>query len=113
MNLTPDPRPPTPDPAQTLPRSHPGGAHEARTLRPAPFEYVRPHTLDEALRLLAEHGDAAKLIAGGQSLVPMMNFRMARPALLIDINGLTSLDCHHRDGDRWSGRTASTASRRT
>ena len=68
-------------------------------MKPAPFEYVRPHTLDEALRLLAEHGDAAKLIAGGQSLVPMMNFRMARPALLIDINGLTSLDYHHRDGD--------------
>lgn len=68
-------------------------------MKPARFDYVRPGTMDEALRLLAEHGDDAKLIAGGQSLVPMMNLRLARPALLIDINGLKSLDYHHRDGD--------------
>lgn len=68
-------------------------------MKPAPFDYVRPDTLDEALRLLVEQGDDAKLIAGGQSLVPMMNFRMAQPALLIDINGLKSLDYHRRDGD--------------
>ena len=78
MNLTPDARP-RPDPAQTLPGSHPEEAHEARTLRPAPFQYVRPHTLDEALRLLAEHGDAAKLIAGGSELANFVIERMEIP----------------------------------
>ncbi|MGH8632120.1 MAG: FAD binding domain-containing protein [Burkholderiales bacterium] len=68
-------------------------------MKPAPFDYVRPATLDEALRLLAQHRDNAKVIAGGQSLVPMMNMRFARPELLIDINALKPLDYHHRDGD--------------
>jgi len=68
-------------------------------MKPAPFEYVRPGTLEEALRLLAEQSGEAKLIAGGQSLVPMMNFRLARPELLIDINSLAALDYHRRDGD--------------
>lgn len=68
-------------------------------MKPAPFDYARPDTLDEALSLLAKHGENAKLIAGGQSLVPMMNLRLARPALLIDINGLKSLDYHRRVGD--------------
>ena len=55
---------------------------------PAPFEYVRADSYDEAIHLLAEHGDEARLIAGGQSLVPMMHLRLARPALLVDINGV-------------------------
>jgi carbon-monoxide dehydrogenase medium subunit len=60
-------------------------------MKPAAFRYHRPATLDEALALLAEHGDAAKLIAGGQSLVPMMNLRLAQPAELIDLGDLREL----------------------
>ncbi|MHB8614142.1 MAG: FAD binding domain-containing protein [Candidatus Dormibacteraceae bacterium] len=60
-------------------------------MKPAQFEYDDPQTLDEALDLLARHGDDCKVLAGGQSLVPLMNFRLARPARLIDINGVASL----------------------
>ena len=60
-------------------------------MKPAPFEYEAPITVDEALDLLAEYGDECKLLAGGQSLVPLMNFRLARPARLIDLNGIDSL----------------------
>lgn len=60
-------------------------------MKPAAFEYDDPRTVDEALDLLAEHGDECKVIAGGQSLVPLMNFRLARPRRLIDINGIDSL----------------------
>jgi CO/xanthine dehydrogenase FAD-binding subunit len=61
-------------------------------VKPPIFEYDDPQTLDEALSLLAEHGDAAKVLAGGQSLVPLLNFRLARPDRLIDINGVSELD---------------------
>jgi carbon-monoxide dehydrogenase medium subunit len=61
-------------------------------MKPAPFEYHRPESVDEALTLLAEHGYDAKLLAGGQSLVPAMNFRMATPAVLIDLNRIPGLD---------------------
>ena len=60
-------------------------------MKPAQFHYHAPATLDDALQLLALHGDEAKLLAGGQSLVPAMNVRLARPAHLIDINALTEL----------------------
>ena len=60
-------------------------------MKPASFEYVRPGSLDEALDVLHERGDDAKVLAGGQSLVPMMNFRLARPAVLVDLNGLGDL----------------------
>ena len=60
-------------------------------MKPAGFSYHRPRTLGEALDLLAVHGDTAKLIAGGQSLVPVMNMRLAAPAELIDLNGLSGL----------------------
>jgi len=60
-------------------------------MKPAPFEYHRPHTLDEALSLLAEHGLDAKPLAGGQSLIPAMNFRLATPSVLVDLNGLAEL----------------------
>ena len=60
-------------------------------MKAAPFEYARPATLEEACSLLATHGSDAKLIAGGQSLVPMMAMRLARPAWLIDISRLTEL----------------------
>jgi carbon-monoxide dehydrogenase medium subunit len=61
-------------------------------MKPADFEYHAPKTLDEALALLAAHREEGKLLAGGQSLVPVMNFRLARPAHLIDLNGLAELD---------------------
>ena len=61
-------------------------------MKPASFEYFRPHSLDEALALLAEHGGDAKPLAGGQSLIPAMNFRLATPAVLVDLNGLHELD---------------------
>src|SRR5579871_2795525 len=61
-------------------------------MKPAQFEYFAPRSLDEALDLLAEHGDDGKILAGGQSLVPAMNFRLARPATLIDINRIAELD---------------------
>jgi len=62
-----------------------------RPMKAAPFEYARPATLAQACALLAEHGADAKLIAGGQSLVPMMAMRLARPAWLIDISRLAEL----------------------
>ena len=66
---------------------------------PAPFEYDRPETLDEALGLLAQHGEDAKVLAGGQSLIPLMKLRFAAPARLIDVNRITGLDgIEERDG---------------
>jgi CO/xanthine dehydrogenase FAD-binding subunit len=60
-------------------------------LKAAPFEYYRAASLAEACALLATHGDSAKLIAGGQSLVPMMAMRLVRPAFLVDINEIDEL----------------------
>ena len=60
-------------------------------MKPAPFEYFAPVTRAEALALLAAHGGEAKPLAGGQSLVPSMNFRLAQPAALIDLNGVDDL----------------------
>lgn len=60
-------------------------------MKPAAFHYHAPATLDEALALLARHGNDAKVLAGGQSLVPMMNMRIARPEHVIDINRLDEL----------------------
>lgn len=60
-------------------------------MKPAAFEYLRPSTVDETLALLAEHGESARILAGGQSLVPLLNFRVARFDTLIDINRLTEL----------------------
>jgi carbon-monoxide dehydrogenase medium subunit len=59
-------------------------------VKPAPFAYHRPRTREEVDRLLAELGDEAKILAGGQSLIPILNMRLASPAHLIDINGLES-----------------------
>jgi CO/xanthine dehydrogenase FAD-binding subunit len=60
-------------------------------MKPAPFKYVLASSLDHALSLKSEHGDDARFLAGGQSLIPTMNFRLARPEVLIDINGLSEL----------------------
>jgi carbon-monoxide dehydrogenase medium subunit len=68
-------------------------------VKAAAFDYLRPADLGEALALLAAHKDDCKILAGGQSLVPAMNFRLARPALLIDINDLNELDYLKADAD--------------
>ncbi|MEM7117212.1 MAG: xanthine dehydrogenase family protein subunit M [Chloroflexota bacterium] len=60
-------------------------------MKPAPFAYVAPESLTAVLHSLAEHGDEAKLLAGGQSLIPAMNFRLARPSVLVDVNRLDDL----------------------
>ena len=62
------------------------------------FEYTAPQTLHDALGLLREHGDEAKLLAGGQSLIPILHYRLARPRLVIDINGLPLGDITADDG---------------
>jgi carbon-monoxide dehydrogenase medium subunit len=65
---------------------------------PAPFEYARAHTVDEAISLLQRHGEDARLIAGGHSLLPMMKLGLASPELLIDINDLSDLGRIRVDG---------------
>ncbi len=67
---------------------------------PAEFEYFAPATVDEALELLQRYGDDAKILAGGQSLLPMMKLRIAAPRYLIDVNGIAALTGFRRDGDR-------------
>jgi multiple sugar transport system ATP-binding protein len=69
-----------------------GDRRGAARMKPAPFHYHAPGTLAEALKLLAAHGSEAKLLAGGQSLVPTMNFRLARPTHVVDLNGVPGLD---------------------
>jgi carbon-monoxide dehydrogenase medium subunit len=59
-------------------------------MKPAPFNYFAPETLDEAVAIKASLGSSAKILAGGQSLVPSMAFRLARPSALIDINGIAA-----------------------
>ena len=61
-------------------------------MKPAQFDYHRPREVNEALALLKDIGDDGKILAGGQSLMPMMNFRLAEPAHLIDINFIDGLD---------------------
>ncbi len=65
---------------------------------PGAFDYHAPSTLDEAVALLARHGDMAKILAGGQSLIPAMRFRLSEPEILIDINRLPGLDYIREEG---------------
>lgn len=67
-------------------------------MKPARFRYYDPETVEEAVSLLVEFGSDARVLAGGQSLVPLMNFRLARPKYLVDINKVSSLD-YIRQGD--------------
>ena len=60
-------------------------------MKPAPFRYARPRSLAEALALLADAGSEAKVLAGGQSLVPMLNMRLVRAGVLVDLNGIPGL----------------------
>jgi len=68
-------------------------------MKPCAFEYFNPQSVQEAIELLDRYGDEAKIIAGGQSLVPMMNFRLARPEILIDITAIKELDYVKTEGD--------------
>jgi carbon-monoxide dehydrogenase medium subunit len=67
-------------------------------MKPAPFEYHVPNSIEQALELMREHGDEAKILAGGQSLVPAMNFRVVQPSVLVDINRVPELGYIREDG---------------
>ena len=60
-------------------------------MKPAPFDYIAPRSLDEAVAALAHGGADAKVLAGGQSLIPLLNFRLARPSLLVDLKRVAEL----------------------
>jgi aerobic carbon-monoxide dehydrogenase medium subunit len=66
----------------------------AATMKPAPFAYADPESTDEALELLADNGDEAAVIAGGQSLIPLLNLRLARPRLLVDLRRIAVLGAY-------------------
>jgi CO/xanthine dehydrogenase FAD-binding subunit len=69
-------------------------------MKPPPFEYHDPTGVDETVGVLEQYGDDAKVLAGGQSLMPLLNFRLARPAAIVDINGVKELD-YLRKEDSW------------
>jgi len=69
-------------------------------MKPRRFDYARPHSVAEALALLAEHGEDAKVLAGGQSLMAMLNLRLLEPAVLVDIARLAELDTIEMAGDK-------------
>jgi aerobic carbon-monoxide dehydrogenase medium subunit len=68
---------------------------------PAEFDYLAPETLDEAIRILVENGDEAKLLAGGHSLLPLMKLRLAAPALLVDLRKVPGLNGIQRENGSW------------
>ena len=68
-------------------------------MKPRPFDYARPDSAEEALTLLAEYGEDARVLAGGQSLIPMLNLRLIEPALVIDIARIAGLDVIADRGD--------------
>ncbi|MFQ5911653.1 MAG: FAD binding domain-containing protein [Nitrospinota bacterium] len=69
-------------------------------MKPVAFDYFDPRTVEETMDLLREHGEGGKLLAGGQSLIPLMNFRLVRPAALIDLNRVEELT-HIRQREEW------------
>jgi len=69
-------------------------------MKPPPFDYMDPRSLDEAVGLLAEHGDEGKILAGGQSLVPLLNFRLAQPSVIVDVNRVVELSYLRRSNGR-------------
>ena len=68
-------------------------------MKPAPFDYVRAESLDEALQVLAREGADARVIAGGQSLMPMLTMRLAKPTVLVDVMRLKPLAAPTREAD--------------
>ena len=81
-------------------------------MKPVSFRYERPVSVEEAGALLREHGDEAKVLAGGQSLVPMLNMRLARPSVLVDINRLPLGEIARENGSWRVGATVRQADRR-
>jgi carbon-monoxide dehydrogenase medium subunit len=81
-------------------------------MKPAPFKYIAATSLEHALALKGEHGDDAKFLAGGQSLMPTMNFRLAQPAILIDLNRIEGLGVI-RPGDAGGARIGALTRYRT
>jgi CO/xanthine dehydrogenase FAD-binding subunit len=80
-------------------------------VKPGPFAYEDPRSLEEAIGLLARYGDEAKVLAGGQSLIPLLNFRLARPERLVDVNRIDELAyIRRRDGALHIGALARMAS---
>jgi carbon-monoxide dehydrogenase medium subunit len=73
-------------------------ASKGEKMIPQSFEYLCPETIPEAIALLQEHGDGAKILSGGQSLIPMMKVRLARPEYLIDINQIAGLQYIKEEG---------------
>ncbi len=68
-------------------------------MKPAPFEYHNPDSLEQALDIMSQHADEAKILAGGQSLVPAMNFRVVQPSVLIDLNRIRELSFIREEGE--------------
>ena len=69
-------------------------------MKPAPFDYIALNSIEEITSALNEYGDDAKILAGGQSLVPAMNFRLLQPTMLLDINNVSKLDYVKLNGDK-------------
>ena len=61
-------------------------------MKPAPFAYAKARSVEDAVKLLGEHGEGARLLAGGQSLMATLNMRLSQPSILIDLNGISGLD---------------------
>src|SRR6516162_8107783 len=74
-------------------------------MKPRPFDYIRPDTFEEAVTLLAEYGDDARILAGGQSLVPMLNLRLVEADALIDVSRVAALDIIREVDDKKLGET--------
>jgi aerobic carbon-monoxide dehydrogenase medium subunit len=81
-------------------------------MKPAPFDYLAPDSLEAALEALAQHGGDAKILAGGQSLIPVMSFRLAQPSILIDLNKISELGFLRRGEDGGLSIGAMTRQRR-
>lgn len=81
-----------------LAQLEPQGVKSSFPMKPAPFEYFAPDSLEAALELKAQHGDEAKALAGGQSLIPAMNFRVVQPTILIDLNRIDSMRYIRKNG---------------
>src|SRR5438067_525392 len=80
-----------------IPTVGPGPGEDA--VKPAPFEYFDPSTLPEALTLLEQYGDEGKVLAGGQSLLPLLYMRLAQPRYLVDVNRVEGLAGIRVEGD--------------
>jgi CO/xanthine dehydrogenase FAD-binding subunit len=85
--------------AFTIGPCHPNCAEEKNQMKPAPFNYLRPLSLAELLDTLSSYGENAKLLAGGQSLMPLLNMRLASPEMIVDISGISELDYVRMDGE--------------